>query len=182
MLRFFGKRGYYAALFSTAFMLYGGCLIYYQLMAQTLYPFIVGIKDILNGEYTPSVGTEADFTYFSLAWTSVIIFVPVYFIVCLQDRTIFIRMSSYGVLFIIIQIFFVIVIFFFSILNTKYSFSIVEEDLIGESKNIAMFKSSFQSLTGMLAAGYYLHQLGLQIILDNRIQENNSRDVFLGYF
>jgi hypothetical protein len=182
MLRFYGHKGSYAALISTAFILYGGVLIYYQLMSQTLFPFIVGIQDIITGNYTPSVDTEADFTYFSLSWTSIIIFVPLYLVICLQDRKIFIRLSSYGVLFILIQILFVIIIFFISVTNTSYSFSIGEEDSVGDTRNISMFKSTFQPLAGMLAAGYYLHQLGLQIIHDNKKQENNSRDVFLGYF
>jgi hypothetical protein len=55
-------------------------------------------------------------------------------------------------------------------------------DELDETRNIVMFKDQFQALTGMLAAGYYLHQLGLPIIFDNAKQKNNSRDVFYGYF
>ena len=182
MQRFFGAKGHYASTITTMAILYGGAIIYYQLLTQTLFPFVVGIIDIISGTYTPSVSTEVDFTKFSLAWTSIIIFIPLYLIVCMKDRSIFIKMSSFGVLFIIIQIMFVVVIFFYSISNTKYSFTWIESENIVEGQNIAMFKSNFQSLTGMLAAGYYLHQLGLPVILDNKNQENNTRDIFWGYF
>lgn len=178
MQRFFGAKGHYASTITTMAILYGGAIIYYQLLTQTLFPFVVGIIDIISGTYTPSVSTEVDFTKFSLAWTSIIIFIPLYLIVCMKDRSIFIKMSSFGVLFILIQIMFVVVIFFYSISNTKYSFTWIESENIVEGQNIAMFKSNFQSLTGMLAAGYYLHQLGLPVILDNKNQENNTRDIF----
>jgi len=81
MRRFFGQKGYYAALLSTMIILYGGALIYYQLLAQTLFPVVIGIKDLISGEFTPFVSTEADFSKFSLSWVSIFIFVPMYIIV-----------------------------------------------------------------------------------------------------
>lgn len=179
MRRFFGRKGYYAALITAMIILYGGALIYYQLLTQTLFPVIIGIKDIISGEYTPYVKTEADFSEFSLAWTSIIIFIPLYLVVSLRDRTIFIRVATYGVIFIIVQILFVIYFFIYSLTNTSYDFSIYEQRApTPEVSNITLFNTNFQALTGMLAAGYYLHQLGLPIILDNEKQKNNSRDVF----
>ncbi|CAI2364283.1 unnamed protein product [Moneuplotes crassus] len=179
--RFFGKKGQYAAIVTTIIMLYGGVLIYYQLQTQTLFPFIIGIKDIFTETYTASVETDVDFSTFSLTWTSIIIFLPLYFIVCMKDRSIFIKISSIGVVFIIIQIIFVVVMFIYSLTNTEYYLTLVQEESDGP-ENIAMFHTNFQSLTGMLAAGYYLHQLGLPIILDNKDQDKNTRDTFCGYF
>lgn len=183
MLRFFGKKGYYAALITAMLMLYGGALIYYQLLTQTLFPVIIGVKGLITGQQIATVPTETTFSQFSLAWTSIIVFIPLYVIVCLRDRTIFIRMSTFGVLFILIQILFVVLIFFYSIFTTDYNYFWTDADVTKQDNNaIVMFGSNFQSLTGMLAAGYFLHQLGLPIILDNKNQKNNTRDVFLGYF
>ena len=183
MQRFFGRKGYFAALITAMLMLYGGALIYYQLLAQTLFPIIIGVRDLATGEFTPYIKTDVDFSRFSLAWTSIIIFMPLYFIVNMRDRTIFIRMSTYGVLFVLVQILFVIYFFFYSLTNTSFTFTWTEGHEIQEyGSNITMFKSNFQALTGMLASGFYLHQLGLPIILDNKKQKNNSRDVFFGYF
>mmetsp|Transcript_6598 Transcript_6598/g.5692 ORF Transcript_6598/g.5692 Transcript_6598/m.5692 type:complete len:191 (+) Transcript_6598:210-782(+) len=184
MKRFFGQKGHYASLITSMVILYGGVLIYYQLLTQTLFPFIIGIKDIISGTYTPNVNTDVDFSSFSLTWISIIIFIPLYFITCIKDRTLFVRMSSFGVIFILIQIIFVVLMFIYSLSNTSYSFSWIQGSAPqdDEIRNISMFKKDFQSLTGMLAAGYFLHQLGLPVILDNNKQENNSRDVFIGYF
>lgn len=91
----------------------------------------------------------------------------------------FVRMSTYGVLFVAVQIMFVIAFFFYSLMDTSFNISFSQgSDVEQEDHSITMFKSNFQALTGMLAAGYYLHQLGLPIILDNKNQKNNSRDVF----
>lgn len=178
--RYFGKKGAYASIITTIMILYLGAIIYYQLLTQTLYPIIIGIKDTIAGTYTPSVSPEVDFSSFSLTWTSIIIFIPLYLIVCMKDRSIFIKISSIGVIFIVIQILFVICIFIMSLTNTDYDLTLVREHT--EGKNIAMFHKNFQSLTGMLAAGYYVHQLGLPIILDNKDQTKNTRDTFMAYF
>ena len=195
MNRYFGKRGYYASCIVLAIFMYQGVIIYYQLMTQTLFPMIIGIKDLITGQYTPSISTQADFSQFSLAWTSLLIFFPLYIIVCKRDRSFFVKMSTFGVFAVIIQILFVVYMLFVAVFTTKFTFSLTEtkqgpasdsEDLensgieVRES-NIVMFKSNFEALAGMLAAGYYMHQLGLPIILDNKYQKNNSRDVFIGY-
>lgn len=39
----------------------------------------------------------------------------------------------------------------------------------------------FGSLMGILGGGYYLHNITLPIIKNNRNPENNVRDVFIGY-
>jgi hypothetical protein len=183
MKRFFGQKGYYAALITTMIMLYGGVLIYYQLLTQTLFPFIVGIQDLMTGNDTPFIETSVDFSKFSLSWISVIIFFPLYYVICKRDRGFFIRLSTVGVLFIIFQILFVVAFFIYSLTNTSYSSSWISENKeLSQESEIVMFGSDFKNLAGMLAAGYYMHQLGLPIILDSKNQKNNSRDVFLGYF
>ena len=142
-------------------------------MTQTLFPMIVGVKDLITGEYTPSISTKADFSQFSLAWTSLLIFIPLYIVVSKRDRSFFVKMSTYGVFAVIIQILFVVCMFFVAIFTTKFTFSLTESKevptsssdklensstIVGES-NIVMFKTNFEALAGMLASGYYLHQL-----------------------
>lgn len=49
-------------------------------------------------------------------------------------------------------------------------------------RHIALFKSTFSPLAGMLCCGYYLHTIALPILKNNAKQEKNTRDLFLGYF
>ena len=44
-----------------------------------------------------------------------------------------------------------------------------------------LFNTDFSPLAGTLGIGYFLHTVSLPIIKNNAKQENNERDVFLGY-
>jgi hypothetical protein len=49
------------------------------------------------------------------------------------------------------------------------------------TRYIYMFNSSFNTLAGMLGIGYFLHTVSIPIVKNNRNQENNERDVTIGY-
>jgi len=44
-----------------------------------------------------------------------------------------------------------------------------------------MFDENFAHLMGILGGGYYLHNITLPIMKNNKNQENNVRDLTLGY-
>jgi hypothetical protein len=46
---------------------------------------------------------------------------------------------------------------------------------------ISLFGSNFSTLAGMLGIGYFLHTVSIPIVKNNRNQENNERDVTIGY-
>jgi hypothetical protein len=45
-----------------------------------------------------------------------------------------------------------------------------------------MINTDFSKLAGMLGIGYFLHTVSIPIIKQNKNQENNERDVIIGYF
>ena len=45
-----------------------------------------------------------------------------------------------------------------------------------------MFRNQFNNLAGMMTLGYFVHNVAISIVKDNKVQENNLRDVFVGYF
>ena len=93
-------------------------------------------------------------------------------------------MGSYGVLCIFIQIFFVICVFVYSTANTKYEFSIVKQENHWEengTRNVYLYNENFYPLMGVLAAGFYLHGMGLPILRENADPSKNVRDVFIGF-
>jgi sodium-coupled neutral amino acid transporter 9 len=49
-------------------------------------------------------------------------------------------------------------------------------------REIFMFNSNFAPLAGMLGIGYFMHPIVIPIIRSNKVQKNNERDLFLGYF
>lgn len=71
---------------------------------------------------------------------------------------------------------------FYAFSNTSFVISNEDSDYSSDTRNISVARTSFSSLAGMMTLGYYLHHVSLSIIKDNANPENNTRDVFLGYF
>jgi hypothetical protein len=44
-----------------------------------------------------------------------------------------------------------------------------------------MFGAHYAKLMGILGGGFYFHNISLPVIRNNKNQENNVRDVFIGY-
>ena len=44
-----------------------------------------------------------------------------------------------------------------------------------------MFRNQFNNLAGMMTLGYFIHNVAISIVKENRHPENNLRDVFIGY-
>ena len=47
---------------------------------------------------------------------------------------------------------------------------------------IYLINTDFSKLAGMLGIGYFLHTVSIPIIRQNKNQNNNERDVLIGYF
>lgn len=93
----------------------------------------------------------------------------------------FIKINSFGVIFICIIVIFILSYGFYSFSNTTFVISNDENDYEGKTRNISLFRNQFSSLAGMMTLGYFLHNISLSIVKENRNPENNLRDVFIGY-
>lgn len=99
-----------------------------------------------------------------------------------KDISLFIKINSIGVVFVCIILFFIFSYGFYAFSNTTFKISNEKNDFNSDVRNISLFRSSFNSLAGMMTLGYYLHNIGLSITKDSARPENNTRDVFIGYF
>lgn len=84
-------------------------------------------------------------------------------------------------LFVCIVMLFIFSVGFYSLFTTKFDFS-NEENTEQEPRHLALFKSDFGPLCGMMCLGYYLHNCVIPILRNSRNPEYNKRDMFLGYF
>ena len=104
----------------------------------------------------------------------------------------FVKINSFGVIFIAIIIVFICGMGFYAFSNTTftYSKSTFDEYIIAEELDpstpylayIALFQKHFAPLMGILGGGFYFHNISLPVIRNNQNQYNNARDVFAGYF
>ena len=112
-----------------------------------------------------------------------------------RDLSIFVTISSYGVLSVIIISVFIIVVGIYSFSNTVFDISKVSLEL-GEAypdpsryingdyairRDVLLFNSNFSPLAGLLCVGYFLHPVTVTIVRKNIDQRNNERDITMGY-
>ena len=108
-----------------------------------------------------------------------------------KNVSIYNKINSFGVIFIVIIITFTCGVGFYSLSNTDYTASkstydnYLAQKAAGEPVTYLAFvdlaSNNFASLMGILGGGFYFHNISLSVCRNARNPENNLRDVFLGY-
>ena len=183
LYKYWGKWAYYSGFISTLLIMVAAVCAYFVILSQMLYFITLALlKWIARTDVSPV--TTADFSVYSLAYVALFIFVLEFFITLKKDLSIFIRLVSFGSIFIISLILFIIGFGFYAFSNTDFVFvnSDVQPDFTpGDPRQLRLFNTDFSPLAGTLGIGYFLHTVSLPIIKNNEKQENNERDVFFGY-
>jgi hypothetical protein len=172
----FGRKGWVTGMVIFILNLCIPIILYFQLLAQNLFPIILAIA----GSDRP-LDTSVDFSQFSYSYTCVIVMAILLLLTAIRNLSVFVKISTFGVIFIFMIIAFIIGIGIYSFTNTNYVFTeppVTDHD----SSWIKLFSGNFAPLMGILGGGYYLHNITLPIVRNSAKPENNVRDVFLGYF
>lgn len=123
MYRYWGQPGYMISIMSILAIMIAACTSYYIIMAQMLYSNVLALGKWIFKADLPVVSDGVDFSHFSLTYVAI----GLYFVmlaVCLRrDLSIFIRISSYGAIYIIIITLGIIAVGFYSLSNTTYQYT-----------------------------------------------------------
>jgi hypothetical protein len=156
-------------------------ILYFQLLAQNLYPIILVIAGIKR-----DIKTNVDFGEFSYSYTCIIVMFVLMGMTAIRQLGFFVKFNTFGVLFIFMIIAFIVGIGIYGFTNTNYVFSVPPPPFDPKKDKdpwvISLFKSNFPPLMGILGGGYYLHNITLPIVRNSANPKNNVRDVFIGYF
>lgn len=165
-------------------------ILFFQLLAQDLYPVILYFICLGGGEER-KITHDTDWSQFSYTYTCIIIFAVVFGMVSPKNTSIYNKINSFGVVFICIIITFTIGVGIYSLTNTEYTSDKAKYDAYVAKKDagqdpeylsyISLVSTPFAPLMGILAGGFYFHNISLSVIHNARNPENNVRDVFLGY-
>lgn len=148
-------------------------------MSQALYPIIGAIIQWITGN-NDEISLAFTLNEFSLAYTCIILSVILFFIVSFGNIEFFIKINSYGTIFLIFMICFIVYHGAISLTNTNFTLS----DTVVESMRLSkidLFKTNFGPLAGISTLGFCLHTVSLPILKNNKDKKNNVRDLFLGY-
>jgi len=102
-----------------------------------------------------------------------------------KDLAIFMRIGSFGVVFIIMLMVFVMAMGFIALGDTSFVVGNSAEssltDWEANTRTLVLINANFAPLCGIFCAGYFLHTVSLPIIRASKNPEKNGRDIFMGY-
>ena len=113
------------------------------------------------------------------------------FVICVlvvqaKEMKIFMRLSSFGVIFTIMLVVFIIGTGALAFSDTDFSLGTTEEsnatDWTSDQRILVMANINFPPLLGILCTGYFLHTVSLDIIRKSKNPDKAGRDMFWGYF
>ena len=122
--KFYGKFGYYAGLIAPAILILGAVACFFVTMNQVLYPMILAIYVWCSGKDESEVTYREDpsWDWFSSNYTALLIFAIVTIVCNKKDIRIFMKIGSFGVIFVCMLMVFIIYQGIKSLSNTTYSF------------------------------------------------------------
>jgi hypothetical protein len=92
------------------------------------------------------------------------------------------KFNSYGIYFVSVLLIFVIYQGIATLATDKFHFEYKENIEGSKDRNLFLFGENIGILTGTLSLGLFCHSVILNLLKSNKIQENNQRDLFWGYF
>ena len=101
----FGVNGYRAGMICFIINFAVPIILFFQLLAQDLYPVILYFIEIATGEER-SIDHNTDWSQFSYSYTCIIIFAIAFAMTIPRDTSIYNKINSFGVFFIMIIIIF----------------------------------------------------------------------------
>ena len=124
---------------------------------------------------------EPSFSYFSILYCGVAISLIVFPLLIMKNMTPLIKINSYGIYFVSVLLIFVIVQGFISLFTTEFDFQYIRNQTQSTIRHLYLFGEQPSVLAGTLCLGYFSHSFVLPLMKNNEKQENNKRDLFLGY-
>lgn len=160
----------------------GAGLIYFLIISQNLYPVACLILNKLFGLEIDAKDLTAEFSRFSSLYSGIIICFVLFPLIVKKDIGFIVKLSSIGIYFISILIIFVLYTGISSLINTKFDFDYITNKLNSEKRHLKLFGENPALFAGTLSMAYFSHTTVLPVLKSNKNQENNIRDLSLGYY
>ena len=159
----------------------GATFVYFVIINQNLFPCLcLGLNKLfkvgLDGEdITPY------FKKFSLFYTALIVIMIVFPFTILKKMTFLVKFNSKGIYFVSFLLLFLIGNGIYSLSTDKFHFEYKVNKNGIKDRNLLLFGQNPSKLAGALSLGLFSHSVILPLLKNNRKQENNQRDLLVGY-
>ena len=186
LYKYWGKWAYYLGYISTILIMIAAETSYFINLTQMMYFLLLALLEWIFGKHIDPV-LVASVNEFSLTYVVIFAFFMELLITSRKDLSIFIRLISFGSVFILLLNLLIFGTGFYGIATTNYEIwngdgPMPKPDAsMGETRYLKLWNSNFSPLAGVLGIGYFLHTISLPIVKNNANQKNNERDLFFGY-
>ena len=158
----------------------GATFIYFLIINQNFFPciclFLKIFKiDIDGNDLVPH------FDRFSLFYCALIVSAILFPLTILKEMHFLAKFNSYGIYFVSVLLIFVIYQGIATLATDKFHFEYKENIEGSKDRNLFLFGEKIGLLAGTLSIGLFSHSIILPLMKNNRKQENNQRDLFIGY-
>ena len=119
LYKYWGTWAYYCGFISTLLIMVAAVCAYFVILSQMLYFITLALIEWIFRTHIEAV-TTADFSKFSLAYMALVVFAVEFTITLKKDLTIFIKLMSFGSIFIISLILFIIGFGFYALGTTHF--------------------------------------------------------------
>jgi len=160
----------------------GAGLIYFLIISQNLYPIACLVLNKLFGLDIDAKDLTPEFSRFSSLYLGIFLCFVLLPLIVKRDIGFIVKLSSFGIYFISILIIFVLYTGISSLINTKFDFEYIANKLNSEKRHLKLFGENPALFAGTLSMAYFSHTTILPVLKTNKNQENNIRDLSLGYY
>lgn len=147
-------------------------------LSQHLFPVL---DQLLGLKITQDKMLDVVFDKFSIAYCSIIVCIMLFPFIVKKDINFLLKINSLGVYCVILIILFIVYTFISSLINTDFDFQYISNTEGDKVRHLQLFGPDISKLAGMLSLGFFSHSIILPILKNNAKQENNKRDLFIGY-
>ena len=191
--KMWGRRAQTFTLVMSCMLLLGATMAFNVLMNSSFFNILKGLSIWISG--TDISSCDDCWTDFSGRYTPFILMGALIFMLNIKDKATYIRINSGGIFFVMVIIGFLICVGIRALaINT---FTTDTETIPDSNKKcsddwnclkhnnkveISLYETNFFLLSGILTLSYFLHNCIAVIMKNNEKQENNNRDLSLGYF
>jgi len=158
----------------------GATFIYFLIINQNLFPCICFFLELFDVDIDASDLTP-HFDKFSLFYCALIVCVIVFPLTILKEMQCITKFNSCGIYFVSALLIFVIYQGIATLATDSFHFEYKENVEGSKDRNLYLFGENVGLLVGTLSIGLFSHSVILPIMKNNRHQENNQRDLFVGY-
>ena len=166
-------------------LLFGVLTVYFVICTQLFYPLTLAVYMWISGRQADFL-VSPTFSQYSSSYCALLLFMTLAIICSKKDLTIFMKVGSIGVLFVLMLIVFIIYTGIVAFTNTEFMFgpadAIQNIDWKNDLRILTLMSPNFSPLAGILGLGYFIHTCSLPITRSAIRPQNNDRDMFLGYF